>query len=94
MGLQARALLQAPARTLAIAIHYMPHRAMTKEQVLETVQQLPDGFVLEDLFERLLFIERVEEGMRQSTNGETLTEDEARSYLSRWQTRGTAALAR
>lgn len=67
---------------------------MTKEQALETVRQLPDGFVLEDLFERLLFVERVEEGMRQSANGETLTEDEARSYLNRWQTKGDAALAR
>ncbi len=66
---------------------------MTKQKALETVQQLPADFQLEDLIERLIFIERVEEGMRQSANGETLTEAEARSYLSRWQTKDTAALA-
>ena len=67
---------------------------MTKKQVLETVQQLPDDFVLEDLFERLLFIVRVEEGMRQAANGETMTEAEAKAYLSRWQSKENAALVR
>lgn len=59
---------------------------MTKEQILETVQQLPENFELEDLFERLLLIKRIEEGVRQSDNGETMTEAEAKSYLSRWLT--------
>ena len=65
---------------------------MTKAQILETVNQLPEDFELEDLFERLLLIKRIEEGVRQSDNGETLTEAEARSYLSRWLTdTGTTA---
>lgn len=65
---------------------------MTKAQILETVNQLPEDFELEDLFERLLLIKRIEEGIRQSDNGETLTEAEARSYLSRWLTNtGTSA---
>jgi hypothetical protein len=59
---------------------------MTKAQVLETVQQMPENFELEDLFERLLFIQRIEERLRQAENGETLTEAEARSYLRRWLT--------
>lgn len=58
---------------------------MTKEKVLNLLQGLPDEFELEDLFERLLFINRIEEGIRQSVNGETVTEAEARAYLSRWQ---------
>ncbi|WP_210516708.1 hypothetical protein [Hymenobacter terricola] len=65
---------------------------MTKAQILEAVNQLPENFELEDLFERLLLIKRIEEGVRQSDNGETLTEAEARNYLSRWLTdTGTAA---
>jgi hypothetical protein len=59
---------------------------MTKAQILETVQHLPDNFELEDLFERLLLIKRIEEEVRQSDNGETLTEAEARNFLSRWLT--------
>ena len=57
---------------------------MTKEQIIETVRQLPDDFQLEDVFGRLLLISRIEEGVRQSENGETVSETEARAYLSRW----------
>lgn len=65
---------------------------MTKQKILETVENLPENFELEDLFERLLLVKRIEEGIRQSDNGETLTEAEAKSYLSRWLTdTGTAA---
>jgi len=64
---------------------------MTKQKILETVENLPENFELEDLFERLLLVKRIEEGIRQSDNGETLTEAEAKSYLSRWLTdAGTA----
>lgn len=59
---------------------------MTRAQIIETVNQLPENFELEDLFERLLLIKRIEEGVHQSDNGETLTDVEARSYLSRWLT--------
>lgn len=59
---------------------------MTKEKLLEAVKDLPEIFELEDLFERLLLLKRIEEGIRQSENGETLTEVEARTYLSRWLT--------
>ena len=39
---------------------------------------------MKDFIERLLLAERINEGIRQSNNGETLTEEEARTYLSRW----------
>jgi predicted transcriptional regulator len=57
---------------------------MTKEQVITSLRDLPDDFELEDLFERLVFIKRVEEGLRQADNGETVSEADARAYLSRW----------
>lgn len=57
---------------------------MTKEQLFETMKGLPESFELEDLFDWLLLIKRIEEGVRQSKEGETLSETEAKSYLSRW----------
>lgn len=57
---------------------------MTKQQLLETVQNLPNTFDLEDLFKHLLLIKRIDGGIRQSDNGETLLETEARRHLSRW----------
>jgi len=57
---------------------------MTKDKLLETIKDLPENFELEDLFDRLLLIKRIEEGVRQSQQGETLTETEAKNYLGRW----------
>ena len=52
---------------------------MTKEQVIETVQQLPSDFVLEDLFERLIFIERLETRLAESDRNKAVPFDEARA---------------
>jgi hypothetical protein len=51
---------------------------MTKEQILETVQQLPDNFELEDLFERLLFMQRLERRLEQAARNDTVPFEEAR----------------
>lgn len=59
---------------------------MTKQKLFDAVKDLPDDFELEDLFERLVLIKRIEEGIRQSDNGETVSEAEARAYLSKWST--------
>lgn len=59
---------------------------MTKEKLLDAVKDMPDSFNLEALFERLLLLERLEEGIRQSRDGETINELEAKAYLSRWLT--------
>lgn len=34
---------------------------MTKDKLFETVKDLPDNFQLEDLFERLLFVQHLDE---------------------------------
>jgi hypothetical protein len=57
---------------------------MTKQELLTAIQDLPEVFELEYLFKRLLFIERIKESIRQSDNGETLTEVQVRCYLGRW----------
>jgi hypothetical protein len=51
---------------------------MTKEQILETVQQLPDNFELEDLFERLLFIQQLEQRLDQAAKNDVVSFEDAR----------------
>lgn len=42
---------------------------MNKNKVLDTVLEMPQEFEVEDLIERLLFIQSVEEGLEQSKAG-------------------------
>ena len=57
---------------------------MTKELLQATLDQLPDTFELEDLIERLIFIEKVEEGLRQSRNGETVSHEDVKKLAQSW----------
>jgi predicted transcriptional regulator len=58
---------------------------MTKDKVLEAVKELPQEFELDELIERLIFIDKVEKGLQQLDKGETNTHDEAKRIIKSWQ---------
>lgn len=58
---------------------------MTKDKVIEAVNELPQEFDLEELIERLIFIDKVEKGLQQLDKGETNTHDEAKRIIKSWQ---------
>ncbi|GAB3636240.1 hypothetical protein GCM10027422_18300 [Hymenobacter arcticus] len=57
---------------------------MTKETILAAVNALPDQVTLDELIERLIFIEKIEEGRRQSEAGETISQEEVRRQVQSW----------
>ncbi len=52
-----------------------------KERVLEAVRDLPDDATVEDVMERLYFLAKVEEGLRQTEAGETVSHEEAKRRI-------------
>lgn len=59
---------------------------MKKQQVLASIAELPDEFMVDDLIERLLFMEKVERGLQDAREGRTLKVEEARTRLAaKWQ---------
>lgn len=53
-----------------------------KQKILEAVERLPEDATLEDAIERLCFLSKVEEGLRQSSAGETIShQDTVRQLL-------------
>lgn len=48
-----------------------------KQKILQVVKGLPDSVTFEDAIERLCFLAKVEEGLRQSNAGETVSHAEA-----------------
>jgi hypothetical protein len=57
---------------------------MKKAQLIEQIQDFPEEFSLDDLIERLLVLEKIEEGQQQVGEGITLTEEEAQKRLEKW----------
>lgn len=58
--------------------------ALTKEKLIATIRELPETFSMEDLFERLIFVQKIELGLEQSEKGQVVSTEEARKRLTKW----------
>lgn len=51
---------------------------MKKHKVIEILSHLPDEFDVEELVEKLLFVEKVEKGIQDAEEGKVMSLTEAR----------------
>jgi len=58
---------------------------MTKDKALEAIKELPAEFELEELIERLIFIEKVEKGLQQLDEDKAISHEEAKKTIKSWQ---------
>jgi predicted transcriptional regulator len=52
--------------------------ATEKERALEAIRSLPDGATIDEAIERLCFIAKIEEGLRQSDAGQVVSHEEVK----------------
>jgi predicted transcriptional regulator len=52
-----------------------------RDRVLDAVRDLPEDATVEDAMERLYFLAKVEEGLRQAEAGQTVSAEEARKRI-------------
>lgn len=57
---------------------------LTKERLNKTIISLPDTFTLDELIDKLIFIEKVEEGLQQSEQGKVVSNEEVRQIIDKW----------
>jgi len=56
---------------------------LTKTQIFDTVEELPERVLLDELIDKLIFIKKVNFGLAQSENGMVYSEEEVqKSYLN------------
>ncbi|MCI1265409.1 MAG: hypothetical protein LKG19_02470 [Saprospiraceae bacterium] len=48
---------------------------MKRDKVIESIKELPQEFELETLIERLIFIDKVEQGLKQIEDGKIISHD-------------------
>lgn len=58
---------------------------MTKAKVLETIKGFPQEFDLDELIERLIFVDKVEKGLKQLDEGLIKEHDEVKNIIKSWQ---------
>ncbi len=57
---------------------------LTKDKILQTLKDLPETFSIEELFDRIVLLNKIEIGLDQSNSGKLSTTDEAKDKLKKW----------
>ncbi len=57
---------------------------MKRDKAIDTVKELPKEFELETLIERLVFVEKVEQGLAQLKKGKTVTHEKVKEITKKW----------
>lgn len=57
---------------------------MEREKAIDTINNLPPEFELEDLLEKLIFEEKIEKGLIQLENGKTISHEKVKELVKKW----------
>lgn len=60
---------------------------ITKAQVLESIQTLPDDATADDVIEKIIFLKKMERSFQQIEKGKTYSLDEVKELVKSWQKR-------
>ena len=55
-----------------------------KETIETSMNNLPDSFTLEEYIERIIFIKKVNEAIKQSDAGKTISNEEMKKLIAEW----------
>lgn len=57
---------------------------ITKEKLKEQIELFPDEFSIDELVERLIFMEKVERGEKQSLNNDVIEHEQLDDEIQKW----------
>jgi len=57
---------------------------LTKDKVNRMIKNLPDTFMIDQLIEQLIFVEKVEEGYHQSEIGLVISNEDVKLMIDKW----------
>lgn len=58
--------------------------AIDKKSVIGIVESLPDDATMDDLIHELFVRMQIEDGLRQSAEGKTISDEELKRRMSKW----------
>ncbi|MCY7409467.1 MAG: hypothetical protein LH473_04285 [Chitinophagales bacterium] len=59
---------------------------LTKKKVFNSFKDLPENFSVEELLDRIIFLQKIEAGLLDSANGNTFSTAEAKKRMKKWLT--------
>jgi hypothetical protein len=59
-------------------------KMIRKDNLIQSIQDLPDRFSFDDLIDRIILLQKIETGIEQSETGQTHSTKEAKQKLKKW----------
>ena len=57
---------------------------IVKEKLVKSIKEMPEKFSLDDLLDRIIFLQKIEAGLDHSKTGKTHPTAKAKEKLSKW----------
>ena len=57
---------------------------LTKDKVRKTIDRLPENFTVDQIVEKLVILNRIEEGLKDIEEGRVFTTDQVKKELKTW----------
>jgi hypothetical protein len=57
---------------------------ITQEQISVVLKDLPGEFSIDELVDKLILVEKIQDAIKQAERGETYSTEEAREMLRQW----------
>jgi hypothetical protein len=57
---------------------------ITKEKLKKHIENFPEEMSIDELIDRLVFVEKLENRISQSKNGETISDEELKIEMEKW----------
>ena len=57
---------------------------LTKSKLREQIETFPEEFLIDELVERLILVEKIDRGNKQSEKGEFISESELDNEIEKW----------
>jgi hypothetical protein len=57
---------------------------ITKTQLIDTLGKLPENLTIDQVIDHIIFVEKVQKGLADSSEGRVNTKEEAKQKLIKW----------
>lgn len=57
---------------------------LTKEKIKKSIDTMPDNFSLDQVLERLILLDKIEEGIKDADEGNVFTYEEVKNKMDKW----------
>lgn len=57
---------------------------ISKEKLLKSLEEMPDRINIDELLDKVLFIQKVEEGLLQSAQGQVTSHESVKNEMRQW----------